>query len=137
MTARKFPLCLIAALAACAAPSQTGSPLAGSVWRFVEIDNARPASDAAKLTIETDHIGANVGCNGMGGPWRVEKGRLIAGPLVQTQMYCKGPVWDQERAVAALLAAAPKVQIEGNSLVLKSSGHSAELERVREVSPRQ
>ena len=65
----------------------------------------------------------------MGGPWRVDGGRLIAGPLVQTQMYCEGPVWDQEKAVGALLAAAPRFSVGGDVMTIESSGHSAELRR--------
>ena len=95
----------------------------------VSIDGVAPASDKAKLTFEDDSIGANVGCNGMGGPWRVSEGRLIAGPLIQTQMYCEGPVWGQEKAIGALLAGAPELDVANNRLVLKSSGHTAELTR--------
>lgn len=104
--------------------------LAGSLWQFTEIDEAVPASRNARLALEEDRLGANVGCNGMGGPWRIEDGRLIAGPLVQTKMYCQGPVMEQERAVSAMLAGAPRIEVHGRKLVINSSGHSAVLERV-------
>jgi len=122
-------LCTLA-LTACAAPSEGSSHLSNSTWQFTAIDDAEPVSEKAQLSFEEDSIGANVGCNGMGGPWRIENGRLIAGPLVQTQMYCEGPVWEQEKAIGALLAGAPKLTVEGDSLVLESSGHSAKLEKV-------
>src|SRR5690606_15070060 len=70
-------------LSACASAGDHGSDLADSSWEFTAIDGDTPASDKAMLTFEGDRIGANVGCNGMGGPWRLEGGRLIAGPLVQ------------------------------------------------------
>ena len=116
-------------LASCAAANDGPANLADSSWRFVSIDGAAPVSGKAKLTFEDGRIGANVGCNGMGGPWRVEGSRLIAGPLAQTEMFCEGPVWGQEKAIGALLAGAPELKVESDRLMLKSSGHSAELER--------
>lgn len=116
-------------LTACAAAKEGHASLTNSTWRFVSIDGSVPASGKAQLTFEEDRLGANVGCNGMGGPWRVEGGRLIAGPLAQTQMYCEGPVWSQEKAIGALLAGAPEVRVAPDRLVLKSSGHTAELQR--------
>jgi len=117
-------------LAACAAPGESRSHLAESTWKFTTIDDTAPASAEAQISFQAGHIGANVGCNGMGGPWRIENGRLIAGPLVQTEMYCEGPVWQQEQAVSALLAAAPLFEVNDDTMVLKSSGHFAELKRV-------
>jgi len=124
-----FALITLSLLSACAAAKEGQANLADSTWRFVSIDGDAPASGKAQLKFEEDRIGANVGCNGMGGPWRLEGGRLIAGPLAQTQMYCEGLVWDQEKAISALLAGAPEFSVETNRLVLKSSGHSAELRR--------
>jgi heat shock protein HslJ len=116
-------------LSACAAANGHHANLANSTWRFVSIDGAAPVSGKAQIKFEDDRIGATVGCNGMGGPWRVESGRLIAGPLAQTQMFCEGPVGDQEKAIGALLAGAPALSVKTDRLVLKSSGHSAELRR--------
>ena len=118
------------AVAGCVAPAAPGHSLAGSQWRFLSIDGEAPASDRAALSFEKQSLGANVGCNGMGGPWRIENGRLVAGPLAQTQMYCDGPVWQQEQAASALLVAAPEVTVQGDRMVLRSRGHFAELERV-------
>ncbi len=128
----RFAVALVLALSllpGCAAANKSQANLANSTWRFVSIDGAAPVSGKAAITFEKDRIGATVGCNGMGGPWRVESGRLIAGPLMQTQMYCEGEVWTQEKAIGALLAGAPQVKVGSDRLVLKSSGHSAELER--------
>jgi len=117
-------------LQACAGAPADNPHLADSQWRFVAIDGARPASADAVLGFDGDRLGINVGCNGMGGPWRVENGRLIAGPLIATQMYCDGPVWDQEKAIGALIAGAPQFRVDATRMTLSSSGHSAELERV-------
>jgi heat shock protein HslJ len=117
------------ALSACAAASAGGnSALTDSIWRFSTIDGATPVSDKATLEFHSDRLGANVGCNGMGGPWRIEGARLIAGPMISTQMWCD-KVMDQERAVSALLSGGPELTVNGNSMTLKSNGHSAELVR--------
>ena len=77
-----FPVVCLAAslslLSACAAAKGNQATLANSTWRFVSIDGAAPVSGKAQLEFEEDRIGATVGCNGMGGPWRIEDGRLIA-----------------------------------------------------------
>jgi heat shock protein HslJ len=123
-------LAILLAAGGCVAKSSPPNAMLGE-WRFVEIDGDTPAVPAkAKLTVEADRLSASAGCNGMGGPWRIEEDRLIAGPLAGTRMYCAGPVWDQEQALAALLVAAPTIAYEDQRLVLKSSGHSAALERV-------
>ncbi|WP_240530043.1 META domain-containing protein [Novosphingobium sp. PC22D] len=119
---------------ACAGPADS-SHLAESTWKFVSIDGEEPASQSAELTFERAQLDATVGCNALGGPWRTEADRLIAGPLEQTEMVCEGPVWGQEKAVGALLAATPKYEVEGNRMVLRSSGHIAELTREEEPGP--
>ena len=125
-------LALAATLPACTMAQ--GGPLAlpGTQWRITRIDGAAPVvPDRARLTFETDRLGANVGCNGMGGEYRLEGERLIAGPLIATRMFCEGPVWGQEEAVGALLAGAPKIARSGDTLRLDSGGHSLEAARVR------
>lgn len=120
------------ALAGCAAQGEPAHSLAGSTWRFVTIDGSQATSPRATLEFAEDRVGANVGCNSMGGPWRIDQERLLAGPLAQTEMYCDGPVWKDEVAVATLFSAAPQFELKGDRLVLRSSGHSAELERIPE-----
>lgn len=118
--------------AACAmAQEDSGSDLAGSQWTLEQIDGDAPSLPAgARLSFERERLAASAGCNSIGGPWRVDGLRLIAGPLVQTEMYCDGPVWKQERALSALLSAGPVITRKGNVLTLVSSGHRARLARV-------
>ncbi|MDE8651944.1 META domain-containing protein [Novosphingobium album (ex Liu et al. 2023)] len=118
----------VMALGACTAQHEA-TDLADSTWRFTEIDGARPAARDAQLVFDGALLGANVGCNGMGGPWRIENDRLIAGPLEKGATFCDGRVWGQEKAVGALLVAAPRFAIRGDTMVLKSNGHTAELRR--------
>ena len=71
----------------------------------------------------------------MGGNWRIEEGRLIAGPMEMTEIGCVQPnLFNQERALASLLAAAPQLELKDGSLVLQSRGHNAELRRIRRRS---
>ena len=96
------------------------------------IDGQQPQSSAAAMNFRSDNIGVRVGCNHLGGPWRVDANRLVAGPLAQTEMACETPQWNEERAVGALLVATPRLNIEGDRMILQSSGHRAELVRIEE-----
>lgn len=128
---RPFAAALLAGLAlgACTQAGE-GSHLRNSHWRFVTIDGKQPMSDAADMRFENGRIGVIVGCNRMGGPWRVSADRLVAGPLNQSETACPAPAWDQEKAVGALLAATPRMVMEQDRMTLQSSGHTAELIRV-------
>jgi heat shock protein HslJ len=112
----------------CAVPGEP-SHLAHSTWRFVSIDGEKPAASQAALVFEEEALDANVGCNALGGPWRTEDDRIIAGPLAQTEMFCEGQVWTQEKAIGALLVAAPRFELDGDTMVLRSNGHTARLRR--------
>lgn len=121
-------LLLTLAVSACVvAPAGGPSPLEGK-WRVAAIDGAAPVDPAARVEIMPDRLSANVGCNGFGGPWRVEGGRLIAGPLIGTKMWCEGRM-EQESAMNALLTGAPEISAQPGRLRLTSGGHSAELVR--------
>lgn len=124
-------LVLVAAslLTACAAGPAVSGPPEGSDWTFVAIDGAPPVSDKTSLTIREGRIGANVGCNGMGGELRIEQGRLVLpGGIISTMMYCEG-LMAQELAVADLLRASPRFFIEGGRMFIHSQDHKAELVR--------
>jgi heat shock protein HslJ len=124
-------LLLLAALPAmigCAPPPQSIGQLGGTAWQFIRIDGAAPIGKKASLTFESGRIGANVGCNGMGADAKLIGGRILAGPVISTQMFCEG-VMEQERAVGALLAARPTMTVRGTKMTLRGGGHSAELQR--------
>lgn len=127
---RIIVLCVACAglLAGCATAPTGQAGLAGTRWHIVRIDGAAPVVPAkASMQFEDGRLGANVGCNGIGGDYRVEGGRLIAGPLMATRMFCEGPVWQQEEAVNALLSAAPELQRSGSTMRLTSGGHALDL----------
>jgi heat shock protein HslJ len=127
---RLVPLILLPALLAGCSDGRDRSHLAQTSWRFVRIDGQQPGSADAGLTFDSGKIGIQVGCNRMGGPWRVDSNRLVAGPLAQTEMACADPAWTQEAAVGALLVATPRMNLSGDRMTLQSSGHTAELVRI-------
>lgn len=118
-------------LAACSATTPSAADPGGSLWTFALIDGQPPVSSKTSLTIEQGRIGANLGCNGIGGDLRIEQDRLVIGPIISTQMYCDG-LMDQERAVAELLQAKPQFFIEGDRMVIHSNQHKAELVRTKD-----
>ena len=125
-------LASLLALSGCVAASGASqSALSDSEWQMLAIDGDAAANlDQAKLSFTADTLGASVGCNRMGGNYHVNGGRLIAGPLTQTEMYCEGLVGSQEQALSALLVAAPEIRLTENRLALISSGHRAEFARI-------
>jgi heat shock protein HslJ len=129
MTSRLVILAL-PLLAACASVSPTIPEMPLTKWRFVSIDGKPPVSAETSLEIFEHRIGANVGCNGMGGDLSLDEknGRLIVGAVVSTQMYCEG-IMDQERAVSELLGGSPYIFVENGRMALRSEGHIAELKR--------
>ncbi|WP_084384767.1 META domain-containing protein [Novosphingobium naphthalenivorans] len=123
-------LLALPALAAGCSDRGDRSHLAQTSWRFERIDGQQPVATDAQMTFRNGKIGVQVGCNHLGGPWRTDQGRLVAGPLNQTEMACTESAWQQERAVGALLVATPRFAVEGDRMTLQSSGHTAELVRV-------
>lgn len=119
----------LALLGGCATAPTGGGALAGTKWSIMRIDGAPPvAPDKAMMRFDQERLSASVGCNGIGGDYRVEGGRLIAGPLMATRMFCEGPVWKQEEAANALLSAAPEIQRSGATMRLMSGGHALDLQ---------
>ncbi|NLR72261.1 META domain-containing protein [Novosphingobium sp. ERN07] len=125
-------LAATAMLGGCATAPSGSAGLAGTHWTIMRIDGAVPAvPEKAAMRFDDARLSANVGCNGIGGDYRVEGGRLLAGPLMATRMFCEGPVWQQEEAVNALLSAAPEMQRSGSTMRLVSGGHALDLQLVR------
>lgn len=100
--------------------------LAGTRWRLTAIDGrpfARP--ERATLSFEAGRLSANAGCNGLGGRYRIEKERLIAGPLMGTKMACEPPVMRNEQALSDTLSGRPAIRyLPGGRLLLTGSGHT-------------
>ena len=121
-------LAMLLALGGCVTASAKPEPMPLTSWTFVSIDGRAPVAKTTSLRIYEGRIAANVGCNGMGANAKLIGGRIVAGPVISTQMYCEG-VMEQERAVGALLRAKPKMTVRGTTMTLTGGGHSAQLRR--------
>jgi heat shock protein HslJ len=121
-------LLALPAILACAPPP--GARLVGSKWTIARIDGAPAVSDRARMEFLPGRISATVGCNGLGGEWKVRGDRLETGPFMSTQMYCEG-LMEQEAALSRLFEAKPAFTLSGNRLTLTGGGHTAELVRAR------
>ena len=86
-----------------------------------------------RLTFRDGHLGASAGCNSLGGDYLIENGRLVVGPMSQTEMGCEQKLMDQDQWLASFLSGNPAVDLSGNDLVLTS--HDAKLSLLdREVA---
>lgn len=119
----------LALLAGCMTISSPPSSLAGTEWRFTAIDGAAPVGEAT-LAFDTERLSAHAGCNRLGGTWRSEDGRLVAGPLMATKMFCEGRM-EQERAIGELLEAGPQLTVMDDRMTLRSATRTADLKRTR------
>jgi heat shock protein HslJ len=70
---------------------------------------------------EGRRIGANAGCNHIGGDARVEDGRLVAGDMAMTAMGCDGGRAEQDEWLVKFLTGTPTIRITGAELVLANS----------------
>jgi heat shock protein HslJ len=120
---------LAVSLAGCAG-GQDKSSLAGTQWRVTRVDGKPPvAPQSAHVVFEAAQIKVSIGCNMLGGAYRVDGKRLIAGPFVTTEMACDDRLLKQEAAVNALLESAPLLTHDGQRMRFASGGHALELER--------
>jgi heat shock protein HslJ len=70
---------------------------------------------------EGRRIGANAGCNHIGGDARVEGGRLVAGDMAMTAMGCDGGRSEQDDWLVKFLTGTPTVRVSGTELVLANN----------------
>jgi len=137
---RSFPRWLTAVLssgvvltmASCATPPDgtVGPGAPGEGWpgerTFVATsvtENGAPKAivENSRITVSfgaDGHVGANAGCNSMGGPGRLESGTLVVDDLAITEMACSGGLMEQEAWVADLLTGRPTLRLSGDELTL-------------------
>jgi heat shock protein HslJ len=85
-----------------------------------------------------DRLGIATGCNGMGGDYRIQDGRLHVDGLSQTLMACAEPLMAQERWIAAFVESLPDIHPTATGWTLSGRGIVAEsltLEPVRVAVP--
>ena len=157
---RALLLMLPLALAACTHPTQeSASPapasttaantaataqidttmLVGHHWRLSSavtasgqrIDALFPSAEKPlQLDFTDGRLGVSGGCNRMGGAYVIEKGKLNAGTLTQTQMACEPKLMQADQAIGTALEAKPDISIEGGAtptLTLRTAGSDGQV----------
>jgi len=82
-------------------------------------DRPLVAGSRIRLTFQADGtLGANAGCNSIGGAWKLEGGILVYSGASMTEMACDQPLMDQDSWLVELLGKHPTVALTGNDLVL-------------------
>lgn len=72
-----------------------------------------------RLSFEVGRIGAQAGCNSMGGSVAIVDGRLVLADLATTEMACDPALMDQDAWLADFLAGA-SITLAGDTLTLAS-----------------
>jgi heat shock protein HslJ len=128
--ARAFVALAITLLATLIAACSTAGPaLNGREFLSVEVsDGGGPkelvAGTRIRLRFGATDAGANAGCNGLGGTYRIELGQLIYEPGAQTAMGCRQPLEAQDAWLAAFLDSDPMIVLTGNELLLTNGATS-------------
>ena len=86
-------------------------------------DRPLVAGSRIRLTFHDDgNLGANAGCNSIGGAWKLDGDVLVYTGGSMTEMACDQPLMDQDTWLADLLGKRPTVALSGNDLVLTAGG---------------
>ncbi len=111
-------------LAACGEPEASGSAadsLDGREFLSTDVTGHRlVAGSQIRLNFDGDRLGANAGCNQLGGTWSID-GDALAVPddMVMTEMACDPPaLMDQDTWLASFLTSRPAVTLDGDTLTL-------------------
>jgi heat shock protein HslJ len=119
-------------------PPLPAPSLAGKSWAILSL-NGRAVSraDKARITFTSDRLSATLGCNQMGGAYRIEKSSsLVARQMMSTLIGCPAPLDQEEQLLSALLSDTPVIERvsksgEGMRIRLSSGQNEALLEYVR------
>jgi heat shock protein HslJ len=123
----------IAAVVIALAGCSTAAPnLDGREFLSVEVsEGGAPkvlvAGTRISLRFDQRDLGANAGCNGLGGTYTIELGRLVYEPGGQTLMGCEPPLEAQDGWLIAFLDSDPMIVLAGNELLLTSGAISMRL----------
>lgn len=95
-------------------------------WNLVSHGSATDQTPAAADVDAFIEFGAggqlsgNVGCNGFGGEYEVEGDAITFGSMIATEMFCEGPVGEQEAATFAVLSESATFDRDGDTLTITS-----------------
>lgn len=86
--------------ASIAAPAPAPASALSGAWRIESVGGLPTRGPKlASVTFTGNRIGGSTGCNNFGGTYRFERGFLVTGPLMATQMGCQPGVMTQELAI--------------------------------------
>lgn len=119
-------LAIAALVAACGGASSTPSPTAqtldGRTFLSTKVDGpALAPGTVIRITFQNGNVSVNAGCNGFGGPYRVDGNNLIVGQIVTTEIGCAPNLMAQDQWIAGLISAST-IGLDGNTLTLALSG---------------
>jgi heat shock protein HslJ len=131
-------LTVLGSLAACSPAA--GPQLADRAFLSIAVtDGGAPRALVAGTRIRIDfndgNLSASAGCNSMGGPFRVDGGRLITDALAMTEMGCDAERDAQDQWLGQLLGSRPAVRLAGDELTLESGQVVVRLRDRRIVEP--
>ena len=104
--------------------------LAGTTWNVTNFNNGQQAvvgvQEGTSLTVrfaEGGQVSGNAGCNNFTGAYTQENTTIKIGPLAVTQKMCAEPagVMEQEAQFLKALESATVIQLDGNSLTLRTA----------------
>ena len=120
---------LTTSLAACS----TAAPnLADREFLSVEVSEggaakALVAGTRISLRFSAADLGANAGCNSLGGTYRIDVGKLQYEPGGQTLMGCEPGLEAQDAWLVGFLSSDPMIVLSGNELLLTNGATSIRL----------
>jgi heat shock protein HslJ len=88
-----------------------------------ENGQAKPLVEGTRISLrfsDGHELGAQAGCNSMGGPASFDAGRLVVGDLATTEMGCDPPRHAQDEWLARFLTSRPAADLSGETLTLEN-----------------
>ena len=86
--------------------------IADREWTLASVDGKPPVAPASLLLKTDGTLLVQAGCNGGGGPYRIEGNRIVTEAVALTAMGCAEPVAAQELAIGVLLEADPVFAVD-------------------------
>jgi putative lipoprotein len=110
------------------APNKAVTPLADTQWKLIQLNGQDvvivPPQKPVTLAFSPEgrRIAGSAGCNSYLGTFTDDHGRLHLSPGNMTMMICADPAGSRERKFVAMLRSADGYKINGDFLLLTSSG---------------
>lgn len=123
---KKLLIALLALLILTACSAADPASVQGR-WNLVShgaVTGQTPAAADVDAFIEfgaDGQLSGNVGCNGFGGEYEVNGNEITFGSIVATEMFCEGPVGEQERSTFSVLSESATFEFDSDMLTITSA----------------